>query len=151
MSVTAHYVLECLESQALFVQSLISYDKLDIQLQCDEDLVWNFDQTLVNTAIRNAAMNALRYAKTKLQFSAKISQNFLQLQIADDGPGYPDHMLGKTLEKATTIDLDTRSTGLGLYFAEKVASMHTVNAVHGYLQLANNLNLPGAAVVLYIP
>ncbi len=151
MSCIEHNVAECLESQALFIKSLIKRGQIEILVDCNEELVWNFDQTLVNTAIRNAAMNALKYAKKQLKLIAVEENGCLKLQIDDDGQGYPVTMLGRIEEHASGVDLNTNSTGLGLYFAEKIARMHVVNNIHGYLELTNNSSLGGASFKLYIP
>lgn len=147
-----HNVAECLESQALFISSLIKRGQIEVVVACEEDLVWSFDQTLVNTAIRNAAMNALKYAKKQLKLSAIAENGFLKLQIDDDGVGYPVAMLGRVDEdRSSGVDLATNSTGLGLYFVGKIAKMHIVNNVPGYLELTNDSLLGGASFKLYIP
>jgi len=147
-----HNVAECLGSQALFIGSLIKRGQIEVIVDCDEELAWCFDQTLVNTAIRNAAMNALKYAKKQLKLSARAENGFLKLQIEDDGVGYPEAMLGRIdAELSRGVDLETNSTGLGLYFVGKIAKMHIVNNVPGYLELTNDSALGGAAFKLYIP
>ena len=146
-----HNVAECLESQMLFIRSLVKRGQIEISLACNEELVWNFDQTLINTAIRNAAMNALKFAKKQLKFSAVEENGLLKLQVADDGNGYPDYMLGRVEEYVGKVDVSTNSTGLGLYFAEKVAKMHIVNSKQGYLELTNANSLGGASFNLYLP
>ena len=151
MTCIEHNVAECLEAQALFIKSLVSKEQITVTFVCDEELTWSFDQTLVNTAIRNAAMNALRYAKKSLVISAIKENGFLKLQIADDGHGYPSAMLGKVEGYVGQADLNTNSTGLGLYFAEKVANMHIADNKHGYLELTNDNPLGGASFNLYLP
>lgn len=146
-----HNVAECLQNQMLFIGSLIKREQIELTCNCDEDLTWRFDQTLVNTAIRNAAMNALKYAKKQLKFSAMEEHGLLKLQIADDGEGYPSAMLGKVEKYIGNVDVNTNSTGLGLYFAEKVAKMHVVNNKQGYLELTNDNTLGGASFNLYLP
>jgi K+-sensing histidine kinase KdpD len=146
-----HNVAECLEFQMLFISSLVKRGQITVTVNFDEELMWRFDQTLVNTAIRNAAMNALKYAKKQIKLSARVEHGLLKLQVADDGNGYPSSMLGRVEEYVGNIDLNTNSTGLGLYFAEKVAKMHIVNKQQGYLELTNDNILGGAAFNLYLP
>lgn len=151
MAYLEHNVAECLESQVLFMSSLVKTGQITINFSCDEELVWNFDQTLVNTAIRNAAMNALKVAKTKIQFLATIENGYLKLQVVDDGEGYPEAILGRLEGYIGKVDLNTNSTGLGLYFAEKVAKMHNNAGKQGYIELTNEKNSKGASFNLYLP
>jgi K+-sensing histidine kinase KdpD len=146
-----HYVEEFLEMQLAFLTPLIKGDSCEITINCDEDLVWYFDEMLLSTAIRNAAMNSLKFAKSKINLSAKIVDNCLCFQVEDDGSGFPESMLGKVEDGASKVDFSTGSTGLGLYFSQMAAKLHEVKGCKGYVELTNNQSLPGACLTLIVP
>ena len=60
-----------------------------------------------------------------------------ELQISDDGDGYPDFMLENQNDVILGINKNTGSTGLGIYFAGQVASMHQCNGARGKIYLSN--------------
>jgi hypothetical protein len=50
-----------------------------------------------------------------------------------------------------TINFDTGSTGLGLYFPMLVARSHTNEDREGYISILNGGALGGGAFTIYIP
>jgi hypothetical protein len=50
-----------------------------------------------------------------------------------------------------TIDINTGSTGLGLYFSMLVAKSHTNKDREGYISIVNGGSLGGGVFTIYIP
>ena len=97
----------------------------------------------VGRAVANLADNAVKYGTGAIELGASDEGEFLELWVADRGPGIPsdlrEHALGKyrRLEEART----TEGSGLGLALAGAVARLHG-----GDIELEDNE--PGLRVVL---
>ncbi|MOA53720.1 hypothetical protein D3C78_1772210 [compost metagenome] len=73
------------------------------------------------------------------------------LSINDDGPGFSQHMLERQQDYAQGIDAQSGSTGLGLYFAARIAALHERDGVKGRIEIANGGALGGGVFNLYLP
>lgn len=151
LALRTHDLDEFLELQQAFLQPMLKNNNYRIDVKCeDESLTWKFDEILVSSAIRNAGMNALKYAKTVVQLSAKAENGSLILTVEDDGPGYPESMLGEIKDLRSSFNFSTGSTGLGLFFAEKVAELHSQRGINGHIELSNSSTLGGGIFKLIL-
>jgi len=94
-----------------------------------------FDDALVRMALANALHNACRVAHAKIRLSAYAEGQMLVLEVADDGPGYPDSLLNTG--GAEPSPASGRGTGLGLYLARKIAELHHLDNRYGSVVLCN--------------
>ena len=122
--------------------------KLDIQLH-DPQLSWFFDQQFVEAIISNVITNAIRYTDNTLQLVTEIDKGYLVITLIDDGQGYPESMLNCLTEQAE-LNFKQGSTGLGLFFCQRIAQLHHNDDRHGYIQLDNTLD-GGARFRLFLP
>ena len=107
--------------------------------------LWFYDESLVRMVLLNALYNALRHARQNITLSALLSDGCLEFCIADDGPGYPDALLGSALAMQP---LSREGTGLGLYLASRVAALHSNAGQTGEIRLSND---GGAVFCLRLP
>lgn len=138
------------DMQQAFMVPLLASKQIEFTTECDPDLTLEFDETLIASAVRNAAMNAMKFAKSRIHLSIKQQEEFIIIQVEDDGPGYPDDMLGSVENIKGNIDLNSGSTGLGLYFAEIVAELHNTKTHKGWVELGKS-SLGGALFQIHIP
>ncbi|WP_150300024.1 histidine kinase [Pseudomonas profundi] len=75
----------------------------------------------------------------------------LAIAICDDGEGYPPAMIERQSEYVMGIDLSTGSTGLGLYFGERIARLHQRNGIQGRIELSNDSSLGGGNFQILLP
>lgn len=118
------------------------------KLETDTDRApssWYYDENLVRMVLANALQNALRSARTKVCVSAEEDSDWLEFRIHDDGPGYPDERLQAA---RGTAPMSQDGTGVGLYLAHKVASLHTNHGLQGEVRLEND---GGAVFRLRLP
>ncbi len=94
-----------------------------------------FDEALVRMALANAIHNACRSARSKVKLAVTEQNKMLVLEVADDGHGYPDSMIGKKI--TTPLPVSGRGTGLGLYLAAKIAALHHLKDQQGCIELSN--------------
>lgn len=110
-----------------------------------------FDRELIGTVISNITVNAIRYARKTIAITVDEVDGQLCIMINDDGAGYPASMIEKQADYAMGINQISGSTGLGLYFAARIAERHQRNGVHGRIELANGGPLGGGVFSLFLP
>jgi len=141
-----------LAMQQAYLSTLLKTGKIKLEIECATFEEWPFDDVLLSSAVRNAAMNSMKFAKSKILLSADIVNNMLKITVADDGPGFPEKMWGKLEHTAGAVDLTNSSTGLGLYFAQTVAHMHVDKQDNaGFVELGCSANLGGGEFNIFIP
>ncbi len=133
-------------------RELLAYRNITLDIELDDpDLEGYLDVSLIGTVLDNALGNALNYCKKTIRLSAQREDNGILLSINDDGPGYPASLLGAVREKeSSSIDRNSGSTGLGLYFAASIIAMHDQDERPARLELTNQGHLPGACMTIWI-
>lgn len=133
------YVADFLEEQIAANALLFSIRQIEVQCDCDESLTGYFDPTLIAGVIGNVLVNAARYAEKNIRIRAiAADKGGIALEISDDGPGFPEKMLGSNYQHGERgIDFESGSTSLGLFFAAEVAYLHRRSEVHGTIALSN--------------
>jgi two-component system OmpR family sensor kinase len=101
----------------------------------------------VEQALGNLVDNALRHGGRRIELSAEESHGVLELHVRDDGPGFPDELIGSAFERFTRGDTarGRGGTGLGLAIVAVIAR------AHGGEVGARNRDSGGADVWLAIP
>jgi len=151
LNIDDYYLDETLEE--LVAQNSLYLDKkhLAITLDVEDELSWHFDQDLVSNLLNDIFVNAIRYCNNSIVISAKQVNQQLHISITDDGNGYPEHMLESSISTPQDIELNISRTGLGLYFAQLIASTHKKNDAAGYIKLENGGALNGSVFTLVLP
>ncbi|MWV10792.1 sensor histidine kinase [Pseudomonas sp. R-28-1W-6] len=125
-----------------------------IQARCEVaefDLLGFFDQELLGSVVANIITNSIRYARSALLVRAWQEPGMLVLSICDDGQGYPPAMLAEQSDYVLSLNHSTGSTGLGLYFAGRIAALHERNGVCGHIAISNGGPLGGGEFRIYLP
>jgi len=128
--------------------------QVTLRKQCElkPDDVWYFDRDLLSSMINSVINNALRYAKSNIVVSATLKDERLVIGVEDDGEGYPEHFVEDWKDRGCAgFDYQSQSTGLGLYFAEKVAKAHVQGDVQGDVLLGKSELLGGAKFTVVLP
>jgi signal transduction histidine kinase len=110
-----------------------------------------FDRELVASVLANSINNAIRYARHALLITVSDKAGQLVLTINDDGDGYSPEMIERQADYMQGINHSTGSTGLGLYFAGRIAALHQRNGVGGRTEISNGGPLGGGMFSLYLP
>ena len=110
-----------------------------------------FDRELIASVLANCINNALRYARHALLITVSDEEGQVVLSINDDGDGYPAEMLERQADYVQGINHSSGSTGLGLYFANRIAALHQRNGVEGRTEIRNGGPLGGGVFSLYLP
>ncbi|MDX1341976.1 MAG: HAMP domain-containing sensor histidine kinase [Reinekea sp.] len=129
------------------------FDSLGIALTVhfdDEECMWYMDANLIEGLLGNVLTNAIRYTKTMLRFDIGEREGWLNIRMTDDGDGYPEKMLN-LLDQPDSVCFQSGATGLGLFFCQKIAEMHSNGEKKGYIQLTNDPQSKGAVFDLFLP
>jgi signal transduction histidine kinase len=129
----------------------IRHRTIDIQQDIDGDLTAVFDQQLILNIMDTAIYNALQAGASVLKLQASRTENHLQINIDDNGPGFPEALLSRSLDQLKPSDLAQHKTGLGLYMAHQIMQAHQHQDRHGYLHLSNASSLGGGRLSLFLP
>ncbi|WP_317929286.1 HAMP domain-containing sensor histidine kinase [Halioxenophilus sp. WMMB6] len=151
VAIDEHYVVEVLDDLLARNESLFAMRAVAVDLQCDPELIWYFDSDLITSVVNDALVNCSRYSKDRVQLSAAIVNECLEIRVSDNGNGYPPSMLGVQDAKQEPSVFDQGRTNLGLYFATRVAALHTRGELQGELRLENSGQFGGGEFVLTLP
>lgn len=122
--------------------------RLQTRLDHAPDCVF-LDSHLVEMVLFDAVHNALANAKETVCLGVEMLEDGrVAFFVEDDGEGYPPDILSR---EPGTFSSDSRSTGLGLYFADAVAAAHSVkDGAQGCVYLSSS-SIGGARFTLALP
>lgn len=130
---------------------VLAEKEASLDCKVEEDLDGFFDPSLVATVLNSLINNSIRYCNSKIEVSASRQGEMLMLQVADDGEGYSEELLALGGRSPAEATLPEGNTGLGLYFAARIAALHKAGDRAGYIRLSNGSPLPGGCFRLYLP
>ncbi len=134
------------------VRQLAKLKGLELRCEVQDDLpAWFFDHDLITSVVVQSLFNSVRYARGAVQLSFRIRDGQLEIEVADDGPGFPEFMLEQGFPSKQGIDVRTGSTGLGLFFSRLAAGLHHKGEVRGNTRLSNGGGLGGGRFVVILP
>ncbi len=139
-----------LEEQMLKHSILLEAKGIEYAIDVSEETEGFFDESLVETVLENIIGNAIRYTESKILIRC-VQADYLCIEIIDDGPGYPEMMIELAGEYMLGINQSTGSTGLGLFFAQKIAQMHNHNNKQGKIMLSNCEQTGGGQFAILLP
>ncbi len=143
-------IYDFLDEQRLIHSPLLDAKNIECNIDVDEDIEGVFDDCLLATVLENIIGNAIRYTKSKICISCTQAEQ-LVIEVADDGPGYPEQMIQLAGSYIKGINQSTGSTGLGLFFAQKIAEMHKHKDRRGKIKLSNGGPMGGGRFQILLP
>jgi PAS domain S-box-containing protein len=142
--------LEALDLNALVREVLALYDTkaLGLELHLDSTLPpIAGDSTLLRQVIHNLLQNAQdalsEHASPHVEVSTRLNTHTVNLTVADNGAGFPEHLMARLFEPYATTK--AKGTGLGLAIVKKIVEEH-----QGKIQI-ENLKSGGAAIRVALP
>lgn len=102
--------------------------KVDVQVQARGDTTASVDVKLLQRALENLLMNALRHTKERVDIDVVGDPKELVISVSDRGPGVPDFLKDELFDMFGSLALQKaggrRGHGLGLYLVRLVATAH---------------------------
>ena len=142
------YCADVLEELVAYNMPLLSSRGIEISIDACEAEEGFFDRNLVMNVLNSAINNTFRYARQRVTLGCRVREGYTVFSVTDDGEGYPEALLGSDFDGVGTGDRKQGGTGLGLYFASRVAALHTHRDRVGRIETSNR---PGACFELYLP
>ncbi len=137
------------------VKVLLASKRIALEIECDPDLIWCYDEDLIIGVVGHAINNAIHYTGDRVRLAIGEVDGWLEVRVEDNGRGYPGAMIeaGATAMSglARGVKFATNSTGLGLYFSSEVAKAHRHRGRVGSIALENGGAFGGGCFVLRLP
>ncbi len=132
-------------------EQLLTSRHIRLDVDCDADACWQFDEDLVSGVVGHAINNAIHYTRDRIRLAARENDGRLEIRIEDNGNGYPAHMVDQSVDAMRGVDFVGGSTGLGLHFSAAVAKMHRHRGAAGEIVIENGGAYGGGCFVLRLP
>lgn len=132
-------------------EAVFQYGGVAVDIDCDPELVWVFDDNLIMGVVRNALNNLVRYGRDRVRLAAAAEDDWLVIRIEDNGDGYPEAIMDLAGALTKSVDFRSSSTGLGLYFATEVTGSHVHQGRRGRIELTNGGSLGGGVFTIRLP
>ncbi len=143
----ADFIEDCVAAHSL----LAANKGIQLDIICDDMMIWFFDPDMVGIAINNILGNSIRYTHSRIVISINLIEGHLVIQIDDDGSGYPENMIQNPGDFIKNTNYSTGSTGLGLFFSATVAQYHQREGRQGRINLKNGGDLNGGCFQIVLP
>jgi signal transduction histidine kinase len=131
-------------------RALLASRGITLYIEHPPELIWHFDEDLINGVLNHAINNAIRYTLDKIRLAFSERDGILEIRVEDNGIGYPESLLAAPTAPQG-VNFRSGSTGLGLYFAREVAGLHRHRDRQGALRLENGGALGGGCFILELP
>lgn len=148
--VEEHYVPDFLREHMARHTPLLEGLGIEASIEAS-DITGFFDVDLLTGVLNNTINNALRYTRSRIRLTARSHQGFLVLGVEDDGEGYPESMQRSGTLSFKSLDFNSGSTSLGLFFASSVAQLHQEGDRSGSIKLHNGGELGGGVFEIWLP
>lgn len=145
-----HFVPDFLSEHMARHVPLLDGLGIDYAIEAD-DINGFFDDDLLTGVLNNTINNAIRYTKTKIRLTAREQDGYLVIGVEDDGTGYPESMQHTGTLSFKSLDFNSGSTSLGLFFASSVAKLHTEGDRTGSIKLHNGGKYGGGVFEIWLP
>ena len=123
-------ILPVLEAAALACERAAAKNRIEIRLDCPEDLKGNIDPDLMEQSIINLLDNAIKYSEPgdNVRIEVESGDEEIAIAVIDQGCGIPSEHLPRLFERFYRVD-KARSrklggTGLGLSIVKHIAEAH---------------------------
>ena len=115
------------------------YPSRQIGSTTSNDIFYNGEEFLIRLVLNNLLENAIKYTASDVPITIGLRQHegFIELSVADLGPGIPNKEKEKIFEKfyrlGDEMTRTSKGTGLGLFLSTKIIKDH-----HGKMFVENN-------------
>lgn len=140
-----------LEEIILTLRSRLKKTRLQLVINCPEQLKWDSYPDVFVQIITNLIMNSLVHAYSStdegvLTFSFREEEEQLVIEYADDGKGMEETVCKKVFEPFFTTARSNGGTGLGLYIVYNLVTQK----LHGTISCSSQLGV-GTKFIIKVP
>jgi len=121
-------VAELFEAVRMTTEDWVAEHGIKFNIQ-DSDLFVTGDQEKLTRVLLNLVSNAVKYSKDgdTISLGAQMTGNFVEMTVADQGPGIPKDMLKAVFERFRQVQGDSQASkgsGLGLAICKQLVNLH---------------------------
>ncbi len=132
------------------VERLPITETISITTHYCQSAVVDCDWHLVERALQNIVLNAAKYAANTIAITTTHANQWVTIEIADDGPGIPQDQRDRVFESFVRLSTANKNNqhkgfGLGLAIAKRIVELH-----QGQIAYADS-ELGGASFVVRLP
>jgi signal transduction histidine kinase len=151
LNIAEQDVGELLEECYLENEGLLALKGIELEMDCEDELMCFFDRELIGSIINSVINNAYKYTRDRIRVGARREGGHIAIFVEENGNGYPAAMLHAAGQAPGDIDVRSGSTGLGLYFTATIARMHQHKDQCGYITTTNDGIDGGGRFTLFLP
>ena len=147
-------IVDCeglLEELAVYNKPLLEMRGLRFEASVREPVEGYFDREYVLGILNSVINNAQRHAHAAIHVACSIDDGYTVLSVDDDGHGYPEEVLARENFGPGTTSYSAGSTGLGLFFASRIAGLHRHRDRIGRVTISNDGIEGGGSFKLWLP
>lgn len=134
-----------IDSMSIAFDKLYSQHSILVINEIDYDLLVNIEQTDLDEILGNLLENGYKWATSIIRITANIVDDFVEINIEDDGLGIPENKFKEVLKRGIRLDESVKGTGLGLNIVQEV-----IHSYRGKLNISRS-HLGGAKITVYLP
>ncbi|WP_416308456.1 sensor histidine kinase [Neptunicella sp. SCSIO 80796] len=151
LNIDEHYLEDVVDDVIATNQKYIDNKRMLLSIEHQQEITWYLDNELICLLLNDILINAIRYSKQHILIKTYVQDDYLCIQVEDDGSGYPQSMLDANNSEMQDFDISTGRTGLGLYFARMIALAHERNGKTGEILMENGGTYGGSVFTLKLP
>ncbi|MEP3723368.1 MAG: ATP-binding protein, partial [Parasphingorhabdus sp.] len=122
------------------------YSHVRIDIDGDKDALASVERQDLDEMIGNLVENAAKYGGGSVFITVESDDEFVELQIENDGRGIPEQERQRIFDRGARLDSGKPGTGLGLAIVRDVAEIYD-----GSVSLEESDDLGGLLVRLRLP
>lgn len=104
-----------------------------ITVDIDDTIGLRIDEGDLMELLGNLVDNAFKWCRQSIHLCADYQENWIIIQVKDDGPGIPSHEIARILERGVRADQSTPGHGIGLAIVRDITQVYG-----GELSIENN-------------
>ena len=124
-------ILNVINNAINLVQLLLNEKEVNLNVECNEELHWNVNSSLIEHALVNLLTNSIKYSDSYVNIDIKVKKykNNLIISIIDNGFGIEKDDIPRLFERfyrsSSGRITDKNGTGLGLSIVKHIIQVHS--------------------------
>ncbi|MDP6787117.1 MAG: ATP-binding protein [Rhodospirillales bacterium] len=129
------------------LRRIFAHRRIDIALNGTEELDFQGEHQDLEEMLGNLMENGCKWSRQRVRVGAERRNGALTLIVEDDGPGIPEALRSRVLDRGQRLDESAPGNGIGLSIVREMAEMYGGELVLGCSPLGGleaRLRLPAA-------
>jgi signal transduction histidine kinase len=125
LSLDDYPVLPLITRAVECLSALAETANVEINMDVAPELCAYLDEQKLEQVIINLISNAIKYSPPNSTIEVKAEQikEYVEITVADQGPGIPDHLQATIFERFRQLDNHRPGSGVGLYICQRIVEL----------------------------